>query len=197
MPDINTLLHYLTSLASENVFLLPIILAIGVFFFEDTTVIIAGILAADAIIPFNLALGSIYFGIILGDLILYSIGRLASNHPRLAQYVDHDLVAPFRAWLETRFVLTVFAARFIPGARLPTYTASGFFRSELSRFILTATGATAVWTTLLFCISYWFGHTTSGWLGSARWAIAALFIIALFFIARRNLRAIRARKVTE
>ncbi|MFZ2984007.1 MAG: hypothetical protein WA053_02930, partial [Minisyncoccia bacterium] len=116
------------------------------------------------------------------------------THPRLARYVDHDFVAPFRAWLETRFVLTVFTARFIPGARLPTYTASGFFRSPLSVFIVTSTGATSIWTTFLFFISYWFGSATSGWMGPARWGIAIAFLLALFFVARHNVLAYRTKK---
>jgi membrane protein DedA with SNARE-associated domain len=165
-----------------------------VFSLEDTTVVIVGVLAADGFFPVPFALFALYTGIIVGDLGLYCIGRLASTHPRLAHYVDHDFVAPFRAWLETRFVLTVFSARFIPGARMPTYTASGFFRSPLSKFILTSICATSIWTTFLFSVSYWFGSATSGWMVPARWGIALLFLITLFFIGRHNLRTYRAKR---
>jgi len=174
--------------------LLVLIIMLGTFFLEDTTTVIVGMLAADGIISVPLALFSLYAGIIVGDLTLYCVGYLASTHPRLARYVDHDFVAPFRAWLETRFVLTIFSARFIPGSRMPTYTASGFFRSPLSTFIFTAIGATSIWTTFLFSASYWFGSLTSGWLGHVRWGIAGAFLLALFFIARHNLLVYRAKK---
>ncbi len=182
------------AVATGNAALLSLIIILGVFLLEDTTTVIVGMLAADGIIGIPFALSSLYAGIVLGDIGLYFLGYLASSHERLARYVDHDFIAPFRAWLENRFVLTVFSARFIPGSRLPTYTASGFFRSPLSTFILTAIAATSIWTTFLFTISYWFGNLTSGWLGHMRWGIAGIFLIALFFIGRHNLLAYRAKK---
>lgn len=174
--------------------LLSLAIILGVIFLEDTTVVVVGVLAADGIIGVPFALASLYAGIVIGDIGLYCLGWLASTHPRLARYVDHDFVAPFRAWLETRFVLTVFTARFIPGARLPTYTASGFFRSPLSIFMFTTIGATSIWTTLLFTGSYWFGNFTSSWMGPARWGIALVFLLALFFIGRHNVLAYQAKR---
>lgn len=174
--------------------LLALAIVLGTFFLEDPTTVIVGMLAADGVISIPLALCSLYAGIIIGDIGLYCIGRFASTHPRLAHYVDHEFVAPFRAWIETRFVLTVFSARFIPGARLPTYAASGFFRSPLSTFVITAIGATSIWTTFLFFASYWFGSATSEWIGPVRWSVAIAFVLALFLIGRHNLLAYRARR---
>ena len=174
--------------------LLSLAIMLGTFFLEDTTTVIVGLLAADHIIGIPVALASLYAGIVVGDIGLYTLGYLASTNARLARYVDHDFIAPFRAWLETRFVLTVFSARFIPGSRLPTYTASGFFRSPLSTFIMTAIVATSVWTTVLFTVSYWFGNVTSEWMGPVRWGIALAFLLVLFFIARHNLLAYRAKR---
>jgi len=180
--------------AAGSTALLSLAIIFGTFFLEDTTTVIVGLLAADHIIGVPIALFSLYAGIVIGDIGLYTLGYLASTHPRLGRYVDHDFIAPFRAWLETRFVLTVFSARFIPGSRLPTYTASGFFRSPLSTFIMTAILATSIWTTVLFSVSYWFGNFTSAWVGPVRWGIAIVFLLALFFIARHNLLAYRAKR---
>lgn len=188
------LLNLIGGGAMSSTLLFFLIIVIGVFLLEDTTTVIVGVLAADGVIPISFALSSLYAGIVLGDIGLYFLGYLASTHPRLARYVDHDFVVPFRVWLENRFVLTIFSARFIPGSRFPTYTASGFFRSPLSTFILTAIAATSIWTTFLFTISYWFGSLTAGWLGHFRWGIAGVFLIALFFIGRHNLLAYRANK---
>ncbi len=174
--------------------LLSLAIAVGTFLLEDTTTVIVGVLAADGIIGVPIALLSLYSGIVLGDLGLYCLGWLASTNPKLASYVDHDFIAPFRAWLESRFVLTVFSARFIPGSRLPTYTASGFFRSPLTTFIVTAMVATSIWTTFLFTISYWFGNLTAQSLGHMRWGIVGAFLIALFLIGRHNLLAYRAKR---
>jgi membrane protein DedA with SNARE-associated domain len=173
---------------------LALAIIIGTFFLEDPTTIIVGVLAADGVIPVPLALVSLYAGIVIGDIGLYFLGWLASQQPRLARYVDHDFTAPFRAWLETRYVLTIFSARFIPGARFPTYTSSGFFRSPLSTFIVIAIGATSLWTTFLFLASYWFGSLTAAWIGPVRWGIALLALIALFLVGRHNLLRYRATR---
>ncbi len=174
--------------------LLSFAIIFSTFILEDPTTVIVGLLAADHVIGVPIALFSLYAGIVLGDIGFYCLGWLASSSPRLKHYVDHDFIAPFRAWLETRYVLTIFMARFIPGSRLPTYTASGFFRSPLSTFVMTAIVATSIWTTFLFSASYWFGNFTSHWIGPVRWGIALTFLVILFFIARHNLLAYRARK---
>lgn len=188
------LISSLISVAGGSPLLITCAIILGVFFLEDTTVVVVGMLAADGVFSVPFALASLYAGIIVGDIGLYCLGRFASTHPWFAQYVDHKFVAPFRAWLETRFILTVFTARFIPGARMPTYTASGFFHSPFSTFIATVTTATSIWTTFLFFASYWFGNLTSSWMGPVRWGIALLFLIALFLIGRHNLKAYQAKK---
>jgi len=193
MPLSVSLTNIIISSVAGGTFI-SLAIVLGVIFLEDTTVVVVGMLAADKILPISHALLSLYVGIVIGDVGLYCLGRLASTHPRLARYVEHDFTAPFRIWLETRFVLTVFTARFIPGARLPTYTASGFFHSPLSLFFFTATAATAIWTTFLFFASYWFGNLTVGWASHIRWGIALAFLLALFFIGRHNVLAYKARR---
>lgn len=183
--------------ASDSHLLLAIAIIVATFFLEDTTVVVVGLLAADGIISLPLALMSLYTGIILGDIGMYSLGYLASTNQRLGRYVDHDFVAPFRAWLENRFILTVFSARFIPGSRIPTYTASGFFRSSFLTFILTVICATSIWTTFLFTASYLFGSLTSEWMKEVRWGVAIVVLVALFLIARHNLRAYLAKKDSQ
>lgn len=187
-------LSHLIGGAVGSSILLSLVIILGTFILEDPTTVIVGVLAADGVISVPFALASLYAGILVGDIGLYWLGRLASTHPRLARYVDHDFIAPLRAWLESRFILTVFSARFIPGSRLPTYTASGFFRSPLSTFVGTAIVATSIWTTVLFSASYWFGNLTSEWVGPVRWGIAIAFVVILFLVARHNLLKVRAKK---
>ena len=194
MSETSLFLTNLIGSAVGSQILLALAIVVCTFILEDTTVVVVGLLAADGIIPLPLALGSLYTGIILGDIVMYSLGYLASMYPRLGRYVDHDFVAPFRAWLENRFILTVFSARFIPGSRMPTYAASGFFRSSFSTFIATVIAATSIWTTFLFTVSYLFGSLTTKWMKEVRWGIAFAVLVALFLIARHNLRAYLAKK---
>lgn len=176
---------------------LSLSIVLGTFLLEDPTTILVGVLVADNVIPMPLALTSLYVGVVIGDIALYGLGWLASKSPRLARYVNNDLTVPFRTWLETRYVLTLFSARFIPGARLPTYAATGFFRSPFLTFVLVAIVATPIWISLLFFASYSFGNLTAAWVGPVRWGIAVVVLAALFLIGRHNIRAYRKKKATK
>jgi membrane protein DedA with SNARE-associated domain len=166
-------------------------------FFEDPTTIIVGVLAADGALSIRFAMICLYLGILFGDLFLYGLGRLARTNPALARYVENEKIAPLRFWLETRYILTVFSVRFIPGLRLPTYLASGFFKSPAPAFLLTAVVATFLWTLILFYAFYWYGSLTASWIGWVRYGLAAGFFVLLFLLGRRNLRAYRARAEEE
>ena len=189
--------HYLTTAigaALGHPLFLSLTIVIGTFILEDPTIILTGVLASDGLISVPLALFSLYAGVILGDLFFFSIGRYASTHPRFAHYVDHEYVAPVRAWLETRYVLTVFSARFIPGSRLPTYAASGFIGKSFSTFFATVIVATSLWTTVLFGLSYWFGAVTGEWLHQERWIIAIVLIAVIAIASHINVIHKRLKK---
>ncbi|MBI4066056.1 hypothetical protein HY412_02615 [Candidatus Kaiserbacteria bacterium] len=175
--------------ALGSALLLPLVIIICALIFEDLTTVIVGILAADGFISVPIAMLSLYIGITLGDTMLYSIGALARTHPRLAHYIDHDFTASFRSWLENGYAFKILFGHFVPGFRFTTYAASGFFRFPLSSYIPMAIISGLILGTVLFSVSYWFGNATAGWVSHARWGIAIVFILALFFIGRRALRA--------
>lgn len=192
--------HYVAHLIgdiSANGPLVGLSIILATFILEDPTTIMVGVLAADGVIPIPLALVSLWIGIAVGDVGVYGLGALARTHPRLAKFVDHDLIVPFRTWIETNYMMTIFSVRFVPGLRLPTYTASGFFRSPLRKFAIASIGATLIWTTLLFGASYWFGSVTSHWLSEARFGIAFAVLLMLFFAGRNNLRKQRAKQLAS
>ena len=184
--------HFIHSAVGSTA-LTGLAIVIATFILEDPTTILVGVLSAGNVVSVPIALISLYLGIVLGDLGLYGLGSLARTHPRLAQYVEHERVTPVKSWFEKRYALTIFSVRFIPGLRLPTYTASGFFRMPFGTFLVTAIGATLVWTTVLFSASFWFGNLTNEWVGWARWAIAGVFFLILFFVGRHNVTSFRSR----
>lgn len=179
---------------ATSVLLLSLAIILCAVFLEDVTTVVVGVLAADALISMPIAFISLYIGIIIGDVMFYSIGWLARTHPRLAHYIEHDFTAPFRSWLEHRYAFKVFSGHFVPGFRSTTFVASGFFRFPLRTYIPMAMAGGLVLETTLFTISYWFGSFSSKWVGEVRWGIAILFLLVLFFIGRHNLLAYRSRK---
>jgi len=169
---------------------LPAVIILATFILEDATTILVGVWAATGNLSPETALLSLYIGIVLGDFGLYASGRLASMPRWGARIARHDRLLPFREWLENRLVLATFTVRFLPGLRLPAYTATGFFGMPFRRFALTVMLATAIWTTGLFAAAYFFGAATADLLGSWRWPLCLIPIAMLFLIGRWSRRSV-------
>ena len=161
-----------------HTWLVPLGIIIGTFILEDATTMIVGVLAADGEVGIPLALVSLYLGIILGDFWLYGMGYLAADHKWAKWFVNHERYEPIRSWLEERFEGAVFTSRFVPGMRLPTYTAAGFLKLPFRRFVGPVVIGTLIWTSLFFAGAYLFGHLTEDWLGVWRWPLAIGIILA-------------------
>lgn len=180
--------------ADVSVAMLSLVIVLCAIIFEDVTTVVAGVLAADGLIPIPVAFVSVYFGIALGDAALYSLGAFARTHPRLAHYIEHDFTAPFRSWLEDRYPFKIFSGHFVPGLRSTSFAASGFFRLPLRTYIPMAILGGLTLETTLFTISYWFGSFSSKWVGEVRWGIAGVFLLVLLYIARHSIIAYKTKR---
>lgn len=157
---------------------------IGTFILEDAATVLAGMQVQDGSLSWKVALGALYIGIVAGDIGLYGLGRLAAMWPWLLRVVRPDRRARGQAWIKDRVFRVVFVSRFIPGARLPTYTACGFLSAGLLRFSVAAALATVIWTTLLFSVSLRVGEWLLDHFGAWRW-LGAVGFAALVIIAGR------------
>lgn len=163
---------------------------------EDAATVVVGIMSADGSIPVAAALASLYAGIALGDLALYGLGNLASRYAWARRLVPAETYGNVQHWLRQNLMSAVVATRFLPGLRLPVYTACGFLRMPLGRFTAAVIAGTLVWTSLLFGVSYAFGAWAADQIGVWRWPVglivAALFIIASRAVAHRRVLPSRA-----
>jgi membrane protein DedA with SNARE-associated domain len=130
------------------------------------------------------ALVSLYAGIVLGDIGLYGLGRLAAMVPWAKRLIPPERLARGQAMLNPHVVKVVFVSRFLPGARLPTYTACGYVGVDFRRFALAAIGATLIWTSLLFGVSLHVGRLIMEHLGTWRWVGLAGFLLTLILMGR-------------
>ena len=124
----------------------------------------------------------------LGDVGLYGLGRLAVSTPWARRWASPERFGHSRDWLQKHVVKVVFVSRFLPGARLPTYTACGYFRASLRYFAMAAIGATLIWTTLLFSVSLHVGRYLAEHLGVWRWAGMAGFALTVVLAGRIAMR---------
>jgi membrane protein DedA with SNARE-associated domain len=164
------------------------------FVLEDAATVGAAMAVQDGRVALPVALIALYLGIVLGDLGLYGLGRLAALVPWARRLIPPPRQERGRAWLERHVFKVVFVARFMPGVRLPTYTACGFLRASLARFALAAVLATLIWTSLLFGVSLKVGAVIMTHLGTWRWVGAGAFIAAVVVAGRLVQREVAVEK---
>ena len=165
-----------------------ILILLGTFVLEDAATILAAMDVQVNQVSLAVALASLYLGIVLGDLGLYGLGRLAASTPWARRWAPPDRFGRGRDFLRGRVFTVVFVSRFLPGARLPPYTACGYFGASLSRFAMAAIVATLVWTTLLFGVSLHLGRYMAEHLGVWRWAGMAGFALTVILAGRIAVR---------
>lgn len=157
---------------------------VGTFILEDATTIVAAMTADEGHLNIPLALVSLYIGVVVGDIGLYGLGRLGTRWAAAQRWLTLPKRDRGKEWFARNVVRTVMISRFIPGARLPLYTACGFFAAPFGRFALSAVAATLVWTTLLFGASMKIGGWMNAHLPDWRWAGIAGFILTMIFVGR-------------
>lgn len=157
---------------------------VGTFILEDAATVLTAIEVQSGVVRVGVALPSLYSGIVLGDLGLYGLGRLAAAVPRINRMVSAERHSRGREWLSGKVFRVVMISRFIPGARLPTYTACGFLKANLWRFVLAAVVATSIWTSLLFLVSLRVGEFLMQHFGAWRWVGAIGFAIVVVLAGR-------------
>lgn len=166
----------------------------GTFILEDAATVLSAMQVQTGGMALAVALSSLYIGIILGDVGLYGLGRLAALVPWAARLVPPARQEHGRRWLETHVFKVVFISRFIPGARLPTYTSCGFLAANFGRFTLAAVIATLIWTSLLFGVSLRVGTVLIEHLGTWRWVGMAAFAVGIVLVGRMAARLQGATK---
>ena len=164
---------------------------VATFVVEDVATIAAALLAADGVIGPFAALAALITGIFAGDLGLYGMGAAARTREWARRMIGERRMAKGRGWLKRRYVPALIGARFMPGFRLPTYTASGFLGLPFWQFAGVAAGAGLLWTSLIFSLVFFFGLMIVENLGAWRWAIAATLLAIILLgpmIAERVIR---------
>ena len=180
--------------AGTHPLLQAVAIVLGTFVLEDAATVLAAMQVQDGKISWMVALAALYVGIVLGDLGLYGLGRLATVLPVARRLLPDKRRVHGQAWIEKHVFRVVFISRFIPGARLPSYTTCGYFKASFGRFAVAAILATSVWTTLLFILSRHIGQFLLAYLGAWRWVGAITFAAALVLMGRL---AAKLQKDTE
>jgi membrane protein DedA with SNARE-associated domain len=178
----------------------PIVQALSVigatFILEDAATVVTAIQVQAGTIPLEVGLGSLYVGIVLGDMGLYGMGRLAAVVPWMERFIPPRRRDMGRDWLNSRLAKVILISRFLPGLRLPTYTTCGFLRASFLVFTLTAIVATLIWTSLLFSVSMKLGRYILAYLGPWHWVGVGVLCVVLLVASHMAARRLRGKETT-
>ena len=95
------------------------------------TVSLADVVHTEAVLPVILA------GLVASDAWKYWMGRLARRYEWAHKFAEKPGVSVAGDLIRKEFLETMLTARFVPGTRIPTYIAAGFFKAHYPRYILT------------------------------------------------------------
>lgn len=144
-------------------FLILSLIAFSSVMNEDIAGIGGGLLAARGLIGFWDAVIACFFGIVLFDIIIYWIGRIfGSRVIRKAPFkwmLDEQDIEKAEKMFELRGLEILFAAKFIPGTRFPTYFSAGLLKSNFLFFMLYFLASVIIWVPLIVGISMIAGQT--------------------------------------
>ena len=99
---------------------------------EDIILVTGGILASRGVLDFHLALAVSFVGVILGDGIIFCMGRYMG--PKLKEKAFFKrAISPERerkilSWFARYGDKVIFIARFTPGLRMPLFLSSGLYK---------------------------------------------------------------------
>ena len=172
-----------------------LLIVVATFVTEDLTTISVGVLVAQGRVEFLFGTMACFLGIFIGDILLYLagryLGRPAVAHAPLKWFVREKAVEKSSVWFARQGVKVIFASRFVPGARLPTYFAAGLLRTKFWWFTSYFALACAVWTPLLVGLSAWLGEEaiTCVYFGQQHfWLRSLLVSVALLLLIKLLLR---------
>jgi membrane protein DedA with SNARE-associated domain len=158
---------------------------------EEVAIVLAGVLSAEEKLYWGWALLACLVGAILGDSMMYLIGRQfgATNlaaHPRFAKLLGAEREKRFEDAIERHALKVMLAARFMVGVRGPVYLAAGAIRMPYRKFIMLDLVCASIVVSIVFGLSYLFGQGVLVWIRDAEKtftiAVVLVSVIAAIYL---------------
>lgn len=201
---INTLFDSLSGLSGPLAYATIVgilfICGLGVPIPEDITLLAAGLLAAHGSISLNGALLAGFVGVMLGDALLFFMGRKFGKKvfalPGLRNLFTDVRIAAAEAKIRRNGPFICFVARFLPGLRSPIFAMSGALGVRPVTFFLLDGFAALISVPVWVVLGYWFGNNLDDALAKAKHIQSYLFgglgVLIVGYIIYRFLKKRRA-----
>lgn len=170
---------------------------------EDLTLFLMGFAAYRGIADFKISVAVCMVGVLMGDSVIYGVGfrygmRLIKKGV-FAKLLPPERMSRTRELFHRYGNKVIFAARFMPGLRAPTYFSAGALHLPYRIFIFYDALASLLSVPLLIGVTYYFGEHIEAAIGLAREVQHGILfllvgVIALFLLKHYAGSALKSRK---
>ncbi len=146
------------------------------FWQEDVAVIGAATASLAGVAPTEFIVVAIMCGLVASDGWKYWIGRLARRYEWAHKFAEKPGVSIAGDLVRKEFVQTMLTARFVPGTRIPTYVACGFFKAHYGKYLIVLVLTAALYVGITFGLF----HTVGAVIGEkAKFWLPVIAIVCL------------------
>ena len=155
---------------------LYLIIFLTPFWQEDVAVIAAATASLSGAAPTVFIVIAILSGLVASDAWKYWVGRLARLYEWAHKFAEKPGVSIAGDLVRKEFVQTMLTARFVPGTRIPTYVACGFFKAPYGKYLVVLVGTAALYVAIVFVLF----HSVGAVIGEkAKFWLPAIAVICL------------------
>lgn len=168
---------------------------------EEVPLGVAGVLSSNGTLDPLIAFGACLFGAILGDSLMYGMGRYfghawLTTHPRFNRFIDADKEGKFENAVLQHGFKVLLLTRFLVGVRGPVYYAAGAAKVPFLRFLLWDGISATLVVGIVFGLAYKFGHGIEKLIHGTEVALTifvlGLAAVGLFFLYRHHTQRMAA-----
>ena len=169
---------------------------------EEVPIVAAGIASKAKALQWHWALLSCLVGALLGDSLMYAIGRyfgatVLREHPWWSGFLTPERERTIEDLIKKHGIKAFFVARFLVGLRSPFYLTAGILRVKYRWFLFADFICASIVIGLFFGLAYLFGDRVTGLIQSAERGftavviaagLVALAVVAFFSFRQRRIR---------
>jgi len=169
---------------------------------EEVPIIAAGVASRAQALHWYYALPACMVGALLGDSLMYGIGRffgakILKDHPWWSGFLTPERERTIEELLKKHGIKAFFVARFLVGLRSPFYLTAGILRVKYRWFLFADLICATVVISGFFGLAYLFGDRITGLVQSAErgftavaiaFALVTTAVIAFFSFRQRRIR---------
>lgn len=159
-----------------SIFVLP-------FIQEDAAVIGAATASITGAGETAIIVPIILLGLLGSDAWKYWMGRLARRYDWAHKFAEKPGVSIAGDLIRKEFVQTMMTARFVPGTRIPTYIACGFFKAHYGKYLLVLGLTATLYVALMFGLFHGLG-AVAGEKAKIWLPITAVVCLAVYVLVR-------------